>query len=132
MEKIKTMSFEEAWEYNNNVCVNKEEIEADEEKRQQEINLAVNNWNWCIDRYEHSKNKILQELVEVLKDNDSLESLIIKFEPIEDFVKRIGYIVKFTAWSENWVYVCGEYDGNLWVEAISRNPSDYLIEPIGG
>lgn len=131
MEKRTEMTFEEAWEYNKSQFW-KEDILADEARKQKEIQHGIDNWNYCISVYPRQKERVMEELVKALKDGDNIESLIIKFESIEDFVKRAGYKVKFTAWSENWVYVCGLYDGNLWVKAVSRNPSDYLVEPIGG
>lgn len=125
------MTFEEAWEYNDS-RYDKEEIAADENRRQKEIECALDNWNYCMDIYPRRKERVMEELVKVLKDGDTVESLDIRFESIEDFVKRAGDKLKFTAWSKNWVYVCGVYDGSLWVKAVSRNPSDYLITPIGG
>jgi len=38
----------------------------------------------------------------------------------------------FTAWSEQYVFVRGIYDGGRWIVAVPRNPTDDVVEPIGG
>ena len=40
--------------------------------------------------------------------------------------------VPFTAWSEDWVYFPGVYDGDEWVDRVPRNPCDIKTNHIGG
>lgn len=40
--------------------------------------------------------------------------------------------VKFTAWSQNWVYFPCVYDGAEWVGYVRRNPCDVKTEHWGG
>jgi hypothetical protein len=38
----------------------------------------------------------------------------------------------FTAWSDDYVFIRGKYDGHYWMKEIPRNPSETLCEEIGG
>lgn len=38
----------------------------------------------------------------------------------------------FIAWSENFVYLIGTYDGMEWIECVPRNPVICDVERIGG
>jgi len=91
--------------------------------------------NYTIDAYYYSKARVLEKLKKTLfETGDSYESLDIRIESLEDYIKSNKTFgdVKFNAWSEKYVYVQGTYEGSIWVVAIERNPSDNLNKPIGG
>ena len=130
MKQRTEMTFEEAVEYNDSS--HKHYTSMSDEQKQKEIDEALESWNYYLERWGRSKEETLKDLEETLMEGDNIESLDIRFEKEEDFPSRQSYEIKFNAWSERYVYVRGEYDGNTWVVAIERNPSDNLVKPIGG
>lgn len=125
------MTFEEAVKYADNPY--KDYTSINEEDKQKVINTQLKDWNYHLEDWNWSKENTLKELEKAVKvTGDDIELLDVRFEKQYDYAARQGYEIKFNAWSERYVYVRGVYDGSTWVVAIERNPSDNLVEPIGG
>ncbi len=71
------------------------------------------------------------------RNKDDFDSLITTMSPEEmDKVFDSGYGMEegcpFTAWSKEYVYFPGCYDGAEWVESVPRNPCDIKTFHCGG
>lgn len=133
MEKKLTMTLEEAIAHNKAT----EGYDFNNTKKEEDyIKLTLENYNYRIRIYEHSKTRILEELQEeVNSTGDDFNTLDIRFETIEDYVTNgsgTTFRPKFNAWSDKYVYVRQHYDGWTEVVSIERNPCDNLNEAIGG
>lgn len=80
------------------------------------------------------EKRLEDKLIELKIDRTDV---VVKFEPFDEWIKPVytrEYVddIKFTAWSKDYIFVVGKYDGHYWIQEVPRNPSDKLAPQIGG
>ena len=78
-------------------------------------------------RSETYKDSLIDRCIE---NGDKLEDLTLNIT-VKDLDANLYTELSFTAWSNNFVYFPGMYDGDYWVESVPRNPCDLKTKPVG-
>lgn len=79
-----------------------------------------------------------KELTEACEENrerfEDLTTTLTESELDTEFHAGYGAFegAPFTAWSKEWVYFPGGYDGGEWVACVPRNPCDFKTRHVGG
>jgi hypothetical protein len=96
------------------------------------IKYATQQYNASVNEYNKELLHINNELDKTLADvGEKRTDIIIKTETLEEYLYSSGPYIRFTAWSEKYIYVQVRQNYTINIVAIPKSPSKPL-EVLGG